>query len=175
MYVAIAGLLVAGGALKAVRPVETANALSGVGLPAPSWLVRAGGGAEVVIGAFAVAAGGRVAAILVGGSYLVFAAFVAAALLRNAPISSCGCFGRADTPPSFAHLVVNLLAASVAFVVASGTAPGLPRIMGSQPVLGIPMLLLSLVTAYLVFQMLALLPQLSAVRAQRPRGVVGRS
>jgi hypothetical protein len=180
VYVAIVGVLVAGGALKAARPADTANALSALGVPVGRWVVRAGGGAEAVLGIWALAVGGWLPALLVGVSYLAFGAFVGVALLRRAPISSCGCFGGIDTPPSVLHLLVNLLAASAALVVAADGGPSLATILTGQPELGVPLLVLSAVTAYLVFLALALLPRLFGTgrRVQR-RGsgpaLVGRA
>ena len=72
-------------------------------------LVRAGGAAEVVIGVGALAVGGPVFAALVALSYLAFAGFVVVALRSGSPISSCGCFGKVDTPPSLVHVVIDLL------------------------------------------------------------------
>src|SRR5690606_35555046 len=39
---------------------------------------------------------------------LAFAGFVIRALRSGTPISTCGCFGRPDTPPSPAHVALNL-------------------------------------------------------------------
>ena len=60
--------------------------------------------------------GGPVFAALVAVSYLAFAGFVVVALRSGAPISSCGCFGKVDTPPSLVHVVIDLVLAAVAAV-----------------------------------------------------------
>jgi hypothetical protein len=95
-----------------------------MGLPASPALVRVGAAVEVAIAAAAVVDGARPFAALVALSYLGFAAFVLAALRRGVPLSSCGCFGVQDTPPTGLHLALNLAAAAVAGAVAAGWAAG---------------------------------------------------
>ena len=119
-----AALLGAGGALKVHRPDPTARALREMGLPASPALVRVAAAAEVAIAAGALVDAGRPFAALVAASYLVFAAFVLAALRRGVPLSSCGCFGVQDTPPTAVHLGLTLAAAAAAGLVATGWAGG---------------------------------------------------
>jgi hypothetical protein len=120
-----AALLVVGGVLKALRPHDTAIAIEKLGVAVPQWLVRGGGAAEAVLGVLALSVASTIAAALVGASYALFFAFVAVALARRLPIASCGCFGRADSPPSLVHLGVNLgaVVAAVAVATDSGLAP----------------------------------------------------
>ena len=123
-FLVAAALLGAGGAVKVVRPTTTARALGEMGLPASTTLVRLGAGTELAVAAYAMFHAGRLSAALVAGSYLAFAAFVLVALRRNAPLSSCGCFGVADTPPTTLHVGINAAAAAVAGAVALGWAEG---------------------------------------------------
>jgi hypothetical protein len=163
-----ATLLALGGASKAWQPSDTARALGMLGLPGPQGLVRAGGALELVIGVGALVYGGRAFAVLVAVSYAGFAAFVGLALRRGAPISSCGCFAKADTPPSRLHLVVNVLAALVAAGVAVDPVGGITDVLADQPLLGLPFLLLVGVGVYLTFLALTLLPRtLAAVPSRR--------
>jgi hypothetical protein len=113
-YAATAVLLVVAGAPKVVRPLPTARALTLLRLPGRPLLVRLFGAVETVIGVAALARGGPVVAALVAASYALFAAVVLVALRRGGPLSSCGCFGKADTPPTRLHLALNVLAAAVA-------------------------------------------------------------
>ena len=110
-FVIASALVVLGGVFKAIDPADTAYALRALGLPHAALLVRAGGAAEVLIGLGALVVGGPVFATLVALAYLAFAAFVVVALRSGSPISSCGCFGKVDTPPSSVHVVIDLLAA----------------------------------------------------------------
>ena len=120
-FLAAVALLGAAGALKVVRPDSTARALRELGLPASPAAVRVGALIELIIAAGALVGGGRPFAALVGASYAGFAAFVFAALRKGTPLSTCGCFGTADTPPTAVHLVLNIAAAGVAAaVVVSG-------------------------------------------------------
>lgn len=126
-FLVAVALLLAGGAAKVVRPAFTARAMRDMGLRASPAAVRAGALAELAVaaGALVGGGGGRLLAGLVALSYAGFAAFVAAALRRGLPLSSCGCFGRDDTPPTPVHLVVNLAAAVIAGAAAlTGSGAG---------------------------------------------------
>lgn len=154
-----AALLAIGGVLKAIRPGDTANALRGVGLPGSTTLVRVGGVAEVIVGGAALVTGGTVSAALVAVSYLGFLTFVLVALRRDVPVSSCGCFGKVDTPPSQVHVGVNLVAVTAAVAVAFDPGAGLVDTVHGQPLAGIPYLLLVGLGVSLVFVALSSLPQ----------------
>lgn len=158
----VTGLLLLGGALKAAQPSDTARALEVLGLPVSKPLVCAGGLAEVGIAAVALATGAWPFAALVALSYLLFLVFVVAALRSNAPLSSCGCFGRADTPPTFVHIAVNAAAVGVALAAVVAPLPGFASIVADQPAWGIPFLFLGVVGVYLVFLMLSALPRVFA-------------
>jgi hypothetical protein len=161
-------LLVVGGAAKAVRPRDTAQALTAVGIRFPRVLpgrvvVRVGGAGEAIIGTAALLVGGPVLCALVALSYLAFAGFVLVALRTGAPISSCGCFGKVDTPPSVVHVVLDLAFAGVAAGAAFVGAVALPDVLGDQPLLGIPFLMLIVIGCSLVFLAFTSLPKTMAV------------
>ncbi len=124
-YAIAAGLLALAGASKALRPSDTATAVRGVGIRVPTWLIRIGGLVELVIGVLALVTGSAVVAVLVAASYAVFAVFVTVALVRHLPIATCGCFGKADSPPSLVHVGVDVAAALAAVTIAvdPGLAP----------------------------------------------------
>lgn len=118
-------LLAVAGAAKLVDPSRLAGALAALGWPASGTLVRVAAGAETVLGVATVVVGGRVPALLVAASYLGFAAFVMAALRAGTPLATCGCIGRADTPPSPEHVVVDALLAGGAVLAGAADAPAL--------------------------------------------------
>ncbi|HEY3671373.1 MAG TPA: MauE/DoxX family redox-associated membrane protein [Acidimicrobiia bacterium] len=168
---AIAAVLLAvGGAAKAIRPRDTALALSAVGITFPRVLpgrvvVRIGGAVEVVIGVGALLVAGPVLCALVAVSYLAFAGFVMVALRTGAPISSCGCFGKVDTPPSIVHVVLDFAFAGVAGVAAFTGDVALPDVLDHQPLLGIPFVMLLVIGCSLVFLAFSSLPKtMAAVR-----------
>jgi hypothetical protein len=168
---AIAAVLLAvGGAAKAVRPRDTALALSAVGVKFPRLLpgrvvVRVGGAVEAVVGVAALVVGGPVLCALVAASYLAFAGFVVVALRTGAPISSCGCFGKVDTPPSVVHVVLDVAFAGVAAAAAFTGDVALPEVLDHQPLLGIPFLMLLVIGCSLVFLAFSSLPKtMAAVR-----------
>jgi hypothetical protein len=158
----VTGLLLLGGALKTAQPADTARALEALGVHASKPMVRAGGGAEVGIAVGALVTGAWPFAALVAVSYLVFVAFVVAALRSKTPLSSCGCFGRADTPPTLVHVAVNAAAAGVALAAVIAPLPGLASIVADQPAWGMPFLFLGVVGVYVVFLMLSALPRVFA-------------
>ncbi len=121
-FVGAALLLCLGGVLELWRPAATVGALRTIGAPASARAVRVGGLVAVVVSVGAVLWVSRPLALAVCGFYVLLATFVLVALLRHAPLQSCGCFGREDTPPTVGHLVLNAVAAVVAGFVA--LAPG---------------------------------------------------
>jgi hypothetical protein len=102
-----AGLLALAGGAKLFDPTMTAGALRVMGLPSAPGLVRVGAAAEVALGVAAVVVGGPVLWGLVALSYAGFAVFVVAALASGRPIGTCGCFGRADTRPTWWHVALD--------------------------------------------------------------------
>jgi len=158
-YAAAAVLLAVGGVLKFRRPGPTANALGGVGLPASVGFVRIFGAIEVAVGAGALTSGHPVFALLVGVSYVAFAAFVLLALARGGAISSCGCFGEPDTPATPVHVGLDLAAAAVAFAVAAGGGSDWRSFLGDQPLAGAPFIVLTATCTYLGYLALTVLPR----------------
>jgi hypothetical protein len=166
---AAALLLVAGGALKLARPGDTANALAALGWPGARVLVRAGAAAEVVVGATVLAAGGRIAPALVAVSYAGFAVFVVAALRKDTPVASCGCFGEVDAPPTIVHAVLCAASAAAAGFVAASGAPSLTSVLSHQPWHGLPLVVLTGLAAYLAFLVMAVLPRTMAAARNEPQ------
>jgi methylamine utilization protein MauE len=160
-------LLLIGGALKAVQPGDTARALSALRLPSSPVLVRSGAMVEAAIGASALAFGDRLSASLVAVSYGAFGAFVLAAMVRGTPISSCGCFGRPDTPPTAIHVAVDAAAAVTAVGMALGSGPRLPDGLSDHPSLAILFVVVVAAGAFLVFIVLTTLSSAAAARASR--------
>ncbi|MCJ7436152.1 MAG: hypothetical protein MUP97_00085 [Acidimicrobiia bacterium] len=165
-----ATLLLVGGLAKAWRPTDTAHALRGLGVPVPPFAVRLGGLVEAAVGLSALVRGDRVSAILVALSYLAFSGFVIVALARHAPIASCGCFGRLDTPPSTVHVVLDLGALLAAVTVVFEPGVGLSRVLRDQPLAGVPFLLLVITGTFVAFVAMTLLPRVIAATAGADAG-----
>ncbi|MCU4183200.1 hypothetical protein K6U06_02420 [Acidiferrimicrobium sp. IK] len=149
---AVAGLFAAGslllagaGVAKVRRPADSSIALRAAGLPATPGRVRAVAAAETAVGVAALVAPGPVPALLVALSFAGFAVFVAVALRRRLPLASCGCFGRPDTPPSWAHVVVNVVAAGSALAWAFSQSRSLPSTLAGQAWRAVPLAAGSLV------------------------------
>lgn len=153
---ALAVLVGAAGIGKLVDPRHTAGALDAIGLPNRQWLVRMLGTVEVVIGAAVVGWGGVFPTALLAALYGGFAVFVVVALQSDSPLSSCGCFGRADTPPGAAHLIVNVAAMVVlAGLAMNGGAYGLTLLSLDAA----PVVLAGLVLSYLLYALMSVRPR----------------
>ena len=150
-FMAAAAVLVVAGLAKAWRPSDTARALQIAGLPAHRRLVRLGAGAEVAVGVLALTVPGAPTGALVAASYAAFAVFVVVALRRGWPLSSCGCFGRPDSKPTYGHAALNLgAAAAAAWWAGTGGRP-LGLLFDHQPWHGAPLALVSAVIAALAY------------------------
>jgi hypothetical protein len=167
-YLAACILLAVAGAAKVVRPMDTARAVALVApipLTAVRGLVRAGALAEGVVGVTALVHPSPVTAGMVALSYLVFAVFVAWVLARGGPLATCGCFGRPDTPATWLHVVVDVVLAVSAGAVATTVIPSwLPALLAHEPWRGVPLVLLSVLCAWLAILALSRLAELGAVR-----------
>jgi hypothetical protein len=167
---AAAVLLIAAGASKLVAPAPAAAMLRRAWprLPrvrAVPAAVRVGGLAEVAIGLAMLAVGDRVAAVLLGGCYLVFTA-VSVRLIRTGKGGSCGCFGRADSPISSAHVVLNLACVGAATVAAIRPRGRLGGLFEDGTLLGVIGAGQVLLLAYLGFLSITAVPALAADRRQ---------
>ena len=153
---AAAALLLAGaGLIKLARPSTTAKALD-----VPPILVRGAAAAEAGVGLVTLFVGGWWPAVLVGASYVAFAAFVASALLSGRPLATCGCFGEPDTPPTRTHVVIDLAFAGLCFAAAATSADDPVTSLAVWSWIG------AATIAYLAFLALSTLPRLAA--ASRP-------
>ena len=81
----------------------------------------------------------------------------------RAPIASCGCFGKADTPPTRLHVAVNLGAVAAAVAVAVQPSAGLGVVLPRQPLAGVPFVLLVACGVGLCFLLLSSLPRTLSV------------
>jgi hypothetical protein len=172
-FAAAAVLLGVAGVPKVRDPGDLVRAVRSVGMPFGRTAVRAFAVAEVLVAAAALVVPGRLSAALLATMYAGFTAFVVVALRRGGVLSSCGCFGRADTPPTWAHALATGGAAAVAVLVAldpPGPDPWSPvTAAGAGAVVGF--LALVALVGFLAWQVMAVLPtvQPSAVRS-RTRG-----
>jgi hypothetical protein len=155
-YLAAIALLGAAGVAKVMRPTDTSNALSAAGFPVGRNWVRVGAAAETALAVAAFFVPGPATGALVALTYALFAGFIVVALQRGWALTSCGCFGRPDTPPTVAHAVLNAAAAASAVWWAAAWPAGygwshLVRVFSHQPWHGGPLLLVSAVVAGLAY------------------------
>lgn len=157
---ASAMLLAIGGTSKIFRPANASHALRGLRLPAAPFGVRLLAVAELGVAVGALADGGRHAWLLVAGAYLGFACFVVLAMSRGGSVSSCGCFGAPDTPPTLVHVLVTSSAFALAFATAVGHPTGpLSDALADMPLLGLPFLLATGCCVWFAYAAVAVLPK----------------
>lgn len=169
LYLAGCALLVVAGAAKAVRPTDTARALTqaapAIRLARMALLVRLAAIVECALGVAGIVLPWPPVAAAVALSYLAFAGFVLVAYRRGGPLATCGCFGTPDTPPSIMHVVINVgLAASAVVVAIAGRSGTLLSALSGQPWHGIPLVAVSAVCAWLIVLALSPLARLEAAR-----------
>ena len=162
LFFVAASLLVAGGASKLRRPDPTSRALSAAGIPHAVAIARVLGATEVLLGALALTVPRPPVALAVGALYLSFAAFLAYLMTGGLRASSCGCLGQRETPPSIVHVCLDALAAVISVRVAFIGPPGVVGFAEQLPLWGTPFLLGVPLLAYLVYLVVAFLPELVA-------------
>ena len=155
-------LLALAGAPKIARPGYAVGALRSVRVRVPAAAVRALGAVETALGVVTAVTGGRALAAVVAMSYLGFAGFLVVALRTGGAVSSCGCVGRPDTPPTRTHVAVTVLLAAAATAAAVHGAPGLTDISWSARTA--VTLAFAALSTWLAWLALAVLPRLSALR-----------
>ncbi len=160
LHAAASVLVVVAGVAKIARPASTAELLGSLGLPGGRRLSALLGAFEVGVGGAALAVGGAAVVMAIGVLYIGFAAVVVRAIAVGA--ESCGCFGRADAPPSWIHVVGNTGFAVVSFVALGGDTP--TEVMEGQPAAGIGFVLLVGVIAGLALVTFTALPNALAAR-----------
>jgi hypothetical protein len=162
-------VLLAAGARKLLDPAPTRGALREMGLPWRGPVVPVLATAEVATGVVALAVGTWWTAAALAAWYAAFAVFVAVALRRETPLSSCGCLGSPDTPPSVAHLGLDVVFAATAVAVAVAPYGALDAVLADQAWWGIPFLLWVGIGVYVSYLLLAVLPlTLEAAHRVRP-------
>jgi len=163
-FLASAVLLVAAGGAKVADPLPLVRALRSARLPANRSLVRAFALLEVGLGLSAVLVGSRVAAAGIALSYAAFTGFVMLARRRGGVLASCGCFGKADTPPTTIHVITTGALAVVGAAVAVRPLGNLPDLLSAQPGGGLPLLIATAAVAGTAYLVLSLLPMLAVAR-----------
>lgn len=159
-YAAAAALLVVGGAPKIWAPADTARALRQLRLPVNRPAVRVLGTLEVLTGLAALTWTSSLPALGVAGWYAAFTVVVALALRTDKPLASCGCFGKADTPPTRTHLALVAAAAVVGGVAATRPPEAVMTALTDDVLLALPFVALTACVvwfSYLVMSRLAVL------------------
>ena len=172
-------LLVLASLTKIVRPGNTSRALmelkqvwscqrDGLDLSKINMAIRFGALLEGAIGLGALVYGSPVVVLLSGVSYLVFGAFVGLAYKQVSVVSTCGCFGEIDSPPTISHLILNIVLGGFCLAYAlSGGSYGIGRILTGQPYYALPFVVVMVVGVYAAYLLIAVLPKLVQLRGDR--------
>lgn len=141
---------------KILHPGDLVRALRSSGLGVHPLLVRAFALAEVLAGGAAILLANRPALVAVALLHAGFTAFVVVALARGGVVASCGCFGRADTPPTRSHAAVTGLLA----LASAGSAVSPPESpwWAADPAPVVVTALLAGLIGFLAWQVMAVLP-----------------
>jgi methylamine utilization protein MauE len=170
LFVAAAILALAGIAkIRDPRPAELA--LSSVGLPVSVTSVRVLGSVEVLIGLLVYVWPTRGAALGLATAYLAFAIFIL--YLRALPghqERSCGCLGRAATPPTVLHALVNLTAVGFGVAAAAVTPPSLLTLLQQEGSLAPFYVIAAISIAWLSVAVVIYVPPLFSSYARPPKG-----
>lgn len=169
------GLLVLAGVAKTVRPDDTARALVLLVPTAASRIrsfsvtrqvVRIGALLETALGLFALLSPRPALAALVAASYALFLGITAYARRHGGALSTCGCFGRPDTPSTGLHVVLNMVfvVTALAVTVWPPHFTVLVSLLEHQPWRGMPLVLASGVGVWLAYLAMASLAALEAAR-----------
>ncbi len=154
-------LIMIAGAQKLIDPSSTSGALTAARLPGSYPIVRALGVAEILAGGAFLVVGGRMVAAVGATFYAGFAWFVGYALVKDLPISSCGCLGASETPPTVVHVVMNLFALAVLIIAVIIPVGPLGGTVGQGVRTVVPYVLFTGVTVYLLYALLTVLPLVS--------------
>ena len=169
------GLLVLAGVAKTVRPDDTARALlllvpgrasRALSFNVTRQVVRIGALVEAALGACALFFPRSLTAVPIAISYALFICIVVYARRHGGPLSTCGCFGRPDTPATGLHAVLNVVfvAAAVAVALHPPHFTALASLLTNQPWDGVPLLLTSGIGVWLAYLALSPLAALEAAR-----------
>ena len=168
-----AGTLVVSGAAKWRSPHVADEALRSAGLPGGPTVVRAIGVVEIVAGVWHLAAPSQASSLALAVLYVGLAAFVVRLLTAGTASRSCGCFGRAEAPPSWLHVGVDLSAAGCALAVigAGHHVQGVVRSIGGLGVApGVGFAIGLAAAVYVLVAMVELLPSAFGSFRREARG-----
>ena len=110
--------------MKLRAPAPASAALRTAHLPSSAWAVRALAVAEIAVGSLVLLRPSPVVCLVLAASFAALAV-VAWMFVRNPDVRSCGCFGE-ESPPTWAHVALDVAAAAVAAAAATTSPASLP-------------------------------------------------
>lgn len=174
LVTAFMALLALAGLYKLVDQSPTSGALRAAGLPSSPIVVRLLGGLELVVGIAGIVDGGPIPALSGAILYAGFLVFVLEALRRRLPISSCGCLGATETPPTVAHVIVNLAAVATLVLGALFPIGMLGGLHEAELSTAVAFLLFTGAVVYLLHAVITVLPLRQGARRAASVQLTGR-
>jgi methylamine utilization protein MauE len=156
-YLTLATVLGVAGVQKLREPLDTVQALHALRLPDSRAAVRILGGLELGLALVSLALLGAPTAVLVALCYFGFALVIWRLMRSGTPLSSCGCLGSAEVPPSYFHVAFNLSAAVLAGLFALDPA-SLSLLWEGGPVLAVVAVMSIGICSYLAHAFVQWLP-----------------
>tara|TARA_B100000686_G_C16792440_1_gene979726 strand:+ start:212 stop:724 length:513 start_codon:yes stop_codon:yes gene_type:complete len=156
LFFVVCEVLVISGVAKFFSPKPTKSALSTLGLPSSLSIVKALGLTEITLGVSGVVVGGRYIPMAVGALFAFFIVFIIFAI-RHDGLTTCGCFGAMNEPPTLLHAFANII-----FMVIALTAidiDGISEVVNRQWASGIPFIISVLLGALIIYLCLVFLPR----------------
>jgi hypothetical protein len=167
--VAAAALLMAVAGVAKLRAPEPAAAMLSQAWPVLGRvgvlprLIRASGVVEAGIGGAVLVHGGRPAAVLLTACYAGFVV-VALRLTLRGQHTSCGCFGRTESPVGVPHIALNVVGLGAGVAASIRPTGPLGGLFEAGPVLGVVGVAQVVLLAWLGFLAITALPELTALR-----------
>jgi hypothetical protein len=130
--------------------------------------------AETTAGIAGLARPGLVTGAAVAVLYVGFGVFLLWLLVQQVPVTSCGCLGAREAPPSVIHLALNVCAAAAAVAVAAGAKPsGIVPFTIDLSYRAIPFVIGMAAIAYAAYLAVAFLPTALSSYGQIAAGGTG--
>ena len=137
LFATVAGLLALAGALKLRSPSGGAEAYPAPGAALGVRGARVVGAFELVLGAAAIVAPGRLVAALLAAAFAAFAAYTARLLAAGGGrAADCDCFGEAGGSVGIGHVALDLGCAAAALVAAIEPPRALASLVADAPLAG---------------------------------------
>jgi hypothetical protein len=159
LFAAVAGLLALAGALKLRAPARGGDAYPAPGPALGARGARPVGAVELLLGAAALVAPGRLVAAVVAAAFAAFAAYTARLVAAGGGAADCGCFGddgAGTLGPG--HVLLDLACAGIAAAAVVAPPRALASLVADAPLAGAALVAGVLASVYALYLAYTTLP-----------------